>query len=61
MTELLRDAAIEAGAQPLGDLPVWDLTDLYTDDDAPELKRDLDWLETACRNFANDYDGKLAD
>mgnify|MGYP000542495910 CR=1 FL=1 len=61
MTELLRDAAIEAGAQPLGDLPVWDLTDLYTDNDAPELRRDLDWLETACASFAADYEGKLAD
>ena len=43
-----------------GDLPVWDLTDLYTSPDAPELQRDLDWLETECATFAADYEGKLA-
>jgi oligoendopeptidase F len=42
------DAAAEAGAIPLGDLPDWDLTDLYASPDAPEIKRDLDWLETEC-------------
>ena len=55
------DAATEAGAAPLGDLPEWDLSDLYTGEDAAELKRDLDWLEGACRSFAADYEGKLAD
>jgi hypothetical protein len=28
--------------------------------DAPELKRDMDWLEGACASFATDYEGKLA-
>nr|WP_224817114.1 M3 family oligoendopeptidase [Hasllibacter sp. MH4015] len=46
---------------PLGDLPEWDLSDLYAGEDAAELKRDLDWLEEACRSFAADYEGKLAD
>lgn len=50
----------ETGAAPLGDLPEWDLNDLYTGEDAPELKRDLDWLEQACADFAADYEGKLA-
>jgi oligoendopeptidase F len=45
----------------LGDLPDWDLTDLYAAPDAPELVRDLDWLETECAAFAADYEGKLAD
>ena len=45
---------------PLGDLPEWDLSDLYASEDAAELKRDLDWLEEACRSFAADYEGKLA-
>ncbi|WP_420858154.1 M3 family oligoendopeptidase [Marivivens marinus] len=49
------------GANALGQLPDWDLTDLYADPDAPELARDLDWLETACASFAADYEGKLAD
>ncbi len=44
-----------------GDLPEWDLSDLYAGEDAPELKRDLDWLEQACASFAADYEGKLAD
>ncbi|MEX3014366.1 M3 family oligoendopeptidase [Gymnodinialimonas hymeniacidonis] len=55
------DAATEAGGMPLGDLPEWDLSDLYAGQDAAELKRDLDWLEEACRSFAEDYEGKLAD
>ncbi|AHM02771.1 Oligoendopeptidase F [Roseibacterium elongatum DSM 19469] len=58
---LPRDAATEAGGVPLGDLPEWNLDDLYTAQDAPELKRDLDWLEEACASFATDYEGKLAD
>jgi oligoendopeptidase F len=59
---LLFDANSNAGGSenPLGDLPEWDLDDLYTGEDAPELKRDLDWLEQACTSFADDYDGKLA-
>ena len=46
---------------PFGDLPEWDLTDLYPSPDAKELKRDMDWLENACRSFAADHEGKLAD
>jgi oligoendopeptidase F len=56
----VRDANVSAGGEPLGNLPEWDLSDLYTGEDAPELKRDLDWLEEACASFARDYDGKLA-
>lgn len=44
----------------LGQLPEWDLTDLYPAPDAAELKRDMDWLEEACASFAADYEGKLA-
>ncbi|MEM7520153.1 MAG: M3 family oligoendopeptidase [Pseudomonadota bacterium] len=57
----LRDANAPSGDKNLGDLPEWDLTDLYAGEDAPELKRDLDWLEKACADFAADYEGKLAD
>jgi oligoendopeptidase F len=49
----------DTAAAPLGNLPDWDLSDLYTGEDAPELKRDLDWLEQACASFAADYEGKL--
>jgi oligoendopeptidase F len=58
---LPRDAATDAGGAPLGDLPVWDLTDLYAAPDAPELTADLQWLETECAAFSSDYEGKLAD
>jgi oligoendopeptidase F len=44
----------------LGKLPEWDLSDLYTAPDAPELTRDMAWLEKACGSFAADYEGKLA-
>ncbi|MFO7758757.1 MAG: M3 family oligoendopeptidase, partial [Roseovarius sp.] len=43
----------------LGDLPEWDLSDLYTAPDAPELTRDLEWLKQACAHFAEDYEGQL--
>ncbi len=49
-----------SGADGLGDLPEWDLSDLYAAPDAPEMKRDMDWLENACTDFAADYEGKLA-
>ena len=49
------------GARDLGDLPEWDLSDLYTAADAPEFKRDMDWLEEHCASFASDYEGKLAE
>ena len=55
------DVNATAGGTDLGDLPVWDLTDLYTDPDAPEVERDLQWLETEGADFASTYEGKLAD
>ncbi|MEH7827551.1 M3 family oligoendopeptidase [Gemmobacter denitrificans] len=52
------DAHASAGG--FGDLPDWDLTDLYPAPDSPEVERDLAWLETACASFAASYEGKLA-
>ena len=52
--------ASSLGGEPFGNLPEWDLTDLYPSEDSPELARDMEWLETACAEFANDYEGKLA-
>jgi len=57
----VRDANASAGSGGLGNLPEWDLSDLYASEDAPELARDLDWLEQECAAFAADYEGKLAD
>ncbi len=56
----VRDANAGGGADDLGNLPEWDLSDLYTSEEAPELSRDLDWLEGECAAFASDYEGKLA-
>ncbi len=57
----VRDAATEAGGKPFGDLPDWDLSDLYSAPDAQELTRDLEWLEAECASFAADYEGKMAE
>jgi oligoendopeptidase F len=54
------DAVAGAGGNALGGLPDWDLSDLYSGPDAPEVARDLDWLDTACADFAQGYEGKLA-
>ncbi len=57
----VRDANAGSGSEELGDLPEWDLSDLYRSPDAPELEADLNFLETECAAFAADYEGKLAD
>ncbi|SFI61652.1 M3 family oligoendopeptidase [Jannaschia pohangensis] len=57
---LLFDANATTGGEPLGNLPDWNLDDLYTAEDAPELTRDLTWLEAECAAYAGDYEGKLA-
>ena len=56
------DATAPAGGASggFGDLPDWDLSDLYAAPDAPEYARDMGWLESECAAFAADYQGKLA-
>ncbi|MGR3662399.1 MAG: M3 family oligoendopeptidase [Paracoccaceae bacterium] len=54
------DSATASGGNEFGNLPEWDLSDLYTGTDAKELKDDMAWLEKACVGFAADYEGKLA-
>ena len=41
-------------------LPEWNLADLYSGIDAPEIGRDLERLDADCRGFEADYKGKLA-
>lgn len=48
------------GGNSFGDLPEWDLNDLYTAPDAPEVTRDLAWLAQSGADFAAKYQGKLA-
>ncbi|MBP7242175.1 M3 family oligoendopeptidase [Amaricoccus sp.] len=50
-----------AGDNELGPMPSWDLSALYTGEDAPQLKADLEWLAAECADFARDYEGRLAD
>ncbi|MCE6950398.1 M3 family oligoendopeptidase [Cereibacter sphaeroides] len=52
------DANASAGA--LGNLPEWDLSDLYPAADAPQFAQDMAWLKDACTDFAANYEGKLA-
>ncbi len=54
----MRDATTD---NAFGDLPEWNLDDLYPATDGPEITRDVDWLGTECTAFAADYEGKLAD
>jgi oligoendopeptidase F len=56
----VRDVNASSGSKDLGNLPEWDLSDLYSSQNAPELSRDLQWLDQECASFAADYEGKLA-
>src|ERR1700730_16299393 len=42
-------------------LPEWNLADLYSGIDAPEIARDLTRMDTECVAFEADYKGKLAE
>ncbi|WP_295806267.1 M3 family oligoendopeptidase [uncultured Nitratireductor sp.] len=57
------DAAIAAGnaASELGNLPEWNLADLYPAIESPELKRDLDRAAAEAAGFETAWKGKLAD
>ena len=44
-----------------GELPEWNLDDLYPSTDGTEITQDMDWLSKECPAFATDYEGKLAD
>jgi oligoendopeptidase F len=55
----VHDANAAGADKRFGDLPEWDLSDLYPAPDSAELERDLAWLEEACTSFAADYEGKL--
>lgn len=43
-----------------GELPEWNLADLYSGIDVPEVARDLDKMDADCSAFESDYKGKLA-
>jgi oligoendopeptidase F len=55
-------SASGAKADPgqFGNLPEWNLTDLYPAIDAPELKRDLDKADSDAVAFAEEWKGKIS-
>ncbi|MFV0409175.1 MAG: M3 family oligoendopeptidase [Paracoccus sp. (in: a-proteobacteria)] len=59
--EICRHTGLTATPTEFGDLPDWNLDDLYPGPDAPELAADLKALEAQAASFARDYEGRLAD
>ena len=55
------DSTEPAADTRFGDLPVWDLSDLYPGPDAPELTADLARLADLVNDFAASWQGKLAE
>src|SRR6476619_3327363 len=53
-------AKTKAGSKP-GKLPEWNLADLYSGIDAPEVARDLQKMDADCVAFETDFKGKLAE
>ncbi|HYG86072.1 MAG TPA: M3 family oligoendopeptidase [Azospirillum sp.] len=59
---MIRSAALDTAASPnLGQLPTWDLRDLYPGMDSPELKADLERMEAASKVFYETYAGHVAE
>jgi oligoendopeptidase F len=48
-------------AGKVSQLPEWNLSDLYSGIDAPEVGRDLEKMDSECVGFETEYKGKLAD
>ena len=54
-------AAAQKGHNQFGNLPVWDLDDLYPGKDSPEFKAGLEEAKTLSAAFEANYKGKLID
>ncbi|MBB4052710.1 oligoendopeptidase F [Devosia subaequoris] len=54
-------AAAQKGHNQFGDLPVWDLNDLYPGKDSPEFKTAMDQAKSLAAEFEAKYKGKLAE
>src|SRR5712664_2261153 len=52
---------IAAAKTRVGKLPEWNLADLYSGIDAPEVMRDLQKMDADCVAFETDFKGKLAE
>src|SRR6478736_1237809 len=55
------NAGKSAAKSKAGKLPEWNLADLYSGIDAPEVARDLAKMDADCVAFETDYKGKLAE
>jgi oligoendopeptidase F len=55
-----KNPAKKPTATKTGKLPEWNLADLYSGIDAPEVTRDLEKMDAECVAFETDYKGKLA-
>ncbi|MBR1159344.1 M3 family oligoendopeptidase [Bradyrhizobium elkanii] len=53
--------AAKKATSKTGKLPEWNLADLYSGIDAPEVARDLQKMDADCVAFETDYKGKLAE
>ena len=49
----------DAANSDYGDLPNWDLKDLYPSPDGDKITKDLKSLQNNCNSFASDYQGQL--
>ncbi|KRA98207.1 oligoendopeptidase F [Devosia sp. Root685] len=54
-------ASAQKGHNQFGNLPTWDLNDLYPGQDSPEFKSALEQAKALAAKFESDYKGKLAD
>lgn len=62
MRKAFEVAEIDAmGQKDLGQLPEWDLADLYPGRDSPELARDLAGLAADAASFRERHQGRLGD
>ena len=61
MADLVRApaAAQQKGHNEFGELPEWNLDDLYPGPESKELKSDLEWSKNEAKAFEADYKGKL--
>jgi len=61
-TTTRKPASKKAAARPRdAKLPEWNLADLYSGIDAPEVTADLERLDGDCVAFETDYKGRLAE
>jgi len=54
-------AVAQKGHNQFGNLPVWDLDDLYPGKDSPEFKTAMDQAKSMAVDFESKYKGKLAE